>query len=483
MIDLDPLFYPKNAVALIGVSDTPIKGASAFLYALKRVYFPNPIFCINKHKKEVLFNEKAYSSILDIPKEIQIDYAVIGVPAKDVPEAIKECSERNVKFVTIFSSGFSELETELGIQLEKETLENAKNGPRIVGPNCLGVFCRDSKLTITEILEINEQEGRVAFLSQSGGHTSSFYYIGENRGFPFNKLVSLGNQCDLTIQDFIEYFVNDEKIHVISCYLERIKRVDEFLKILHISSQKKPIIFWKGGSTKEGIIAAASHTGAIQSSYNIFKSAINQHGGIIADSMEELADLTLGALHLTHKKLGVRVGIVVPGGGSCVEMTDEAAKFSLKVPELIKTTRNKIQDMIQDVNTNTRNPVDLGVFGWIPKVFQKTISFIAEDPNIDVIIFYLMTERIPSMAERLNDRALEKSFLKRIKTAIRSSDKAFICILPNFIVTDSEITRMRKELILGLSQLQIPYFPSMERAANVIVKLLKYQRFIKSNGI
>ena len=329
MVNLDRLFYPKNAVALIGVSDIIIKGATPFLYALRKVGFPNPIYCINANRKTVLYNEDAYPSILNIQDDI--DYAVIAVPAKEVLQVIKECSQKGVKFVTIFTSGFSELGTDKGRQLEKEILQYTRNGMRIVGPNCLGVYCQESRLTLTEILDVPPEPGDAAFLSQSGGHTSSFFYIGTNRGIPFNKVVSLGNQCDLTLQDFIEYLGNDEQIKVISCYVERIKEVNHFLEVLRSVSQKKPVIFWKGGTTNEGTIAASSHTGAISSSYEIFKAAINQHGGIIAESMEELADLTLGARILTSKPLGRKIAIVVPGGGTAVEMTDETVRNGLEV--------------------------------------------------------------------------------------------------------------------------------------------------------
>ena len=477
MVNLDGLFYPKNAVALVGVSNIPIKGASAFLYALRKVNFPNPIYCVNKNiaKKKVLFNEDTYPSVLDIPAEI--DYAIIGVPAKDVLQVIKECSQKGVKFVTIFTSGFSELGTEKGRLLEQEILQYTKNGMRIVGPNCLGVYCQESKVTITEILEVPAQKGDAAFLSQSGGHTSSFFYIGTNRGIPFNKVVSLGNQCDLTLQDFIEYMGFDDQIKVISCYVERLKDINRFFEVLGEVSQKKPVIFWKGGYTKEGIIAASSHTGAISSSYEIFRDAINQHGGIIAESMEELADLTLGARMLATRPLGKRIGLVVPGGGTAVEMTDETIRCGLEVPELPTETRDKILSIIQDVNTSTRNPVDLGVLGWIPDVFAKTIAYLAESP-VDLVVFYLMTERVPDMAERLGDRTLEKSFLRKIKLALKASTKPFICILPNFNVSNPEIAVIRRTLIQGLSDFNIPHFPSMSRAANVISKLIAYQKYV-----
>ncbi|TFG05079.1 MAG: hypothetical protein EU536_02915 [Promethearchaeota archaeon] len=473
MVDLDPLFYPKS-VALIGVSDLPIKGATSFLYALRQVNFPHPVYNVSKTRTKVMYYEDAYPSVLDIPAAI--DYAIIGVPAKDVPEAIDQCRQKGVKFVSIFSSGFSELCSPEGIALEHALLNNAGR-LCIVGPNCLGVYCQESRITIAEILRIPEHSGDVAFISQSGGHTGAFFTLGEHRGIFFNKVVSIGNQCDLTLQDFIEYFTQDDRIKVISIYLECVKEPQQFLDVLRNTSQRKPVIFWKGGITQEGLTAAASHTGAISSSYNIFKAALSQHGGIVTQSIEELADLTLSARLLAVHPLGVRIGILVPGGGSCVEMTDEAAQHGLQVPELASATQTQLQSLIQEVNTSTRNPVDLGVMGWIPKVFGKSISLMASDPHLDIVSFYFMTERFPSFVERMQDPRLGKEFLRNIKQAQKQSPKPLIAIIPNFVLTDPAITAVRHEFVERLTILKIPHFSSMARAANAIQKLKNYQQW------
>lgn len=474
MVNLDKIFYP-DSVCIIGVSDNILKGATPYLYALRTVNFDKPIYCVSKNRKKVLYDMDAYPSVLDVPEEI--DYAIIGVPNQDVPQAVLECSQKGVKFCAVFTAGFSELGTEEGTNLEAEIVKNAQNGLRVVGPNCLGVYCQESRVTVTEIFNIQEREGEVAFISQSGGHTGSYFFVGESRGFPFNKMVSIGNQCDLTIQDFIEYFADDPKINVISCYIEQVKEVKNFLKVLNETTRMKPVVFYKGGQTEEGRIAAASHTGAVSSSYDIFKSAINQHGGIVADSMEELSDLTLGSLFLARKKLGPRLGIMVPGGGSCVEMTDQATRFHLQVPELSPSTQEYIQQRIQKVNTSTRNPVDLGMFGWFPQIFADTIQAIAEDPYTDIVIFYFMTERLPTFSERMLNKHLGKHFLKGISKVVKKLTKPFICIIPNFDITSEKIAKMRKQFVVGLTELGVPYFESMERAANVIHKILRYQNF------
>jgi acyl-CoA synthetase (NDP forming) len=473
MFDLDRLFYPQG-VALIGVSDQLFKGATGHLYALRQVNYQGSIYNVNKYRKKVMFDEDAYPSILDVPA--QIDYAIVGVPRHEVPQIVKECCQKNVKFVTIFTAGFSELGTDEGRELERKILQNVTDGLRIIGPNCLGPYCQESRVTMSEILEI-KQPGETAFISQSGGHTGSFFYIGENRGFPFNKVVSLGNQLDLTIQDFVEYFANDKKIKTISCYLEQIKDVKTFLTALRKAAREKPVIFWKGGRTEEGNIAAASHTGAISSSYPIFQSAVNQNGGMVSESIEELADLTMGALFLSEKNIGKRLGMLVPGGGSCVEMTDEAVKHGLQVSPLAGETREKIKDQIQKVNTSTRNPVDLGVLGWSPNIFAETMTLLANDPNVDVVAFYFMTERLKGFMQRMGEKSLERSFLENIGRVAGESNKAFICIMPDFVVTDYEITRLRKSFSDGLFELKVPHFPSMDRAANVIKKLIQYKRF------
>lgn len=122
----------------------------------------------------------------------------------------------------------------------------------------------------------------------------------------------------------------------------------------------------------------------------------------------------------------------------------------------------------------------MGVLGWIPINYGKTIHFMTQDSNIDIVTFYFMVERVPKFIDRMKDKRLVKSFLRNIKKAIKNTDKPIICILPNFVVTEEWETRIRKEFTEGLYKLGIPHFTSMGAAMNALKKIKRYQEQVKS---
>lgn len=476
MTDLKDLFYPKN-IAIIGVSDHPVKGGG-FVNALNNSEYPNPIYLINPNRSE-LFGQNVISSILDVPDDV--DLAIIAVPAKKCPEILKECSGK-VKFAVVFTSGFSEVTNKT---LEDKIVGIAKKGNiRLIGPNCLGIHCSASRLSFMVQQDAGEI-GNIGFISQSGGHATTFSLLARGKGMKFNKTVSIGNQCDLKIQDFIEYFKNDEDIKVIGVYVEDIKNGHDFCEKVKQVTKKKPVVIWKGGITEEGKRAAFSHTGALAMSENIWKPALEQIGVIMTDSIEELGDTMLSTLQLESLyPKGLNVGIVVGGGGSSVEMTDGCAKEGLHLPQLSLEISEQILKVIPDVNTNATNPVDLGGMGFFPDIFKRTVQLVHDDPQIDVIITYQMVERFFWFNERIQSAGLSKfdygkEIIKVYKKLKRVLKKPLICIIPRIIETDFEIEKLRIDLIKKLYELDIPTFSTISRAAKVIFRLHKYCKYLQ----
>ncbi|MFX1450731.1 MAG: CoA-binding protein [Promethearchaeota archaeon] len=475
MIDLKNLFYPKN-IAIIGVSNHPLKGGG-FLSALFNSKYPGSIYLINPKRSE-MFGKKVLSSILKVPEDI--DLAIIAVPAKKVPEILNQCSGK-VKFAVVFTSGFSEVDDK---GLEEEIIKIAKKGKiRLIGPNCLGVHCNESRIAFFPQQQAGGI-GNIGYISQSGGHAGTFTILGVGKGLEFNKSVSIGNQCDLVIQDFIEYFGNDPNIKIIAAYVEDAKDGNNFCKKVKEVTKKKPVVIWKGGITEEGKKAAFSHTGALAIPNNLWNSVMKQIGVINVDSMEELGDTIMSALYLESYPKGLNVGIVVGGGGSSVEITDACARQGLHVPQLSPKTKENLSKLIPDVNTSVKNPVDLGGMGFMPDIFRKSVQFVHEDPNIDAIVTYQMTERFVWFNDRVrslgvtsfdfgNDTARE---YKRLKKIIK---KPLICVIPRIVETDLNIEKIRINFYNKLSSLKIPIFPTVSRAAKVYYRLYQYYNYLQ----
>ncbi|NVM04483.1 MAG: CoA-binding protein [Candidatus Helarchaeota archaeon] len=475
MSDMNDLFYPKN-VAIIGVSIHPIKGGG-FVTALNRSKFPKTVYYVNPNRSEV-YGRKVIPTILDVPEIV--DLAIIAVPARKCPEILKQCSGK-VKYAVIFSSGFSEVGNK---ELEEETVKIAKEGNiRLIGPNCLGVHCNKSRLAFMPGQDVGNL-GNVGFISQSGGHAGTFTLLANGKGIKFNKTVSIGNQCDLAIQDFIEYFGNDDEIKVIGVYIEDVKR-DNFYKKVKGVTKKKPVIIWKGGVTKDGKRAAFSHTGALAMDNDLLAPIMKQTGVIMTDSIDELGDTIYSTLLLKNKlPKGKNIGIIVGGGGSSVEITDACAKEGLNLPQLSSETKSKIAKIIPDVNTSVKNPVDMGGSGFFPDIFRRILKFVSVDPKIDALITYQMPERFYWFNERIRASGLSNfdygtEIAKAYKRIRKHILKPLICIIPRIIETSLEIENIRIQLIKNLNDLKIPTFSSITRGAKVYYRLNEYYNYLQ----
>ena len=315
-MNLDLLFYPES-VAVIGASDNFGGGKLPYFRILQANGFAGALYPVNPRRAEVC-GVKAYASIDDLPGPV--DFALVAAPVEQSIDIVKAAVRKGIKFIHFFTSGFGETGN---LKLEKDMVLEARKGHlRIVGPNCIGVQCFESKLSF-KLIKVQEQPGTIAFLGQSGGLTSSFVAMATTRGIWLNKVVSYGNQIDLRLEDYLEYLADDDKIRLVACYVEDIKDANKFLKTLRRATAKKPVIILKGGKTELGSKAAASHTGAMASNYTIWAAAVRQHGGLLVDTFEELMDL---AMLGTAKKFprGRRVGFLGAGGGVSVLFSDLA---------------------------------------------------------------------------------------------------------------------------------------------------------------
>jgi acyl-CoA synthetase (NDP forming) len=208
-----------------------------------------------------------------------VDYVISTVPAKAAPGLIAECARKGVKAVHFCTAGFSETGEEEGLRLEPQLAAlSKKTGIRIIGPNCMGIYCPASRLSFNT--DFPKESGPVGLISQSGGNTESLIRRVVPRGVRFSKAISYGNACDLNESDFLEYLAGDPETEIIGLYIEGVKDGERFPQILRKAAEKKPVILLKGGITEGGARAALSHTGSLAGSEVIWRSLCNQLGVI-----------------------------------------------------------------------------------------------------------------------------------------------------------------------------------------------------------
>ncbi|MFO7773862.1 MAG: CoA-binding protein [Dehalococcoidia bacterium] len=355
---LERLFRPSS-VAIIGASNYTQKGGGFLLEGLIANSFKGSLYPVNPRQSEIL-GLRSYPTVMDIPGEV--DLAIIAVSARLVPRVLSECGQKGIKFAVIHSAGFAELGSQ-GAALEKETVDIARHcGIRFVGPNCMGLCCTGVRLnTIRPSIKLPRGTGSVAFLGQSGWVCQNFIGMGNERGLRFSKVVSVGNQADLSIEDLLEYMGADAQTGVIGCYVEGIKEAKKFVQLVRQISPTKPVIVWKAGRTEAGVRAVSSHTASLAGNSTIFDVALRQSGAVIAHNLEDLVDLAIG---FTCPVLpdGNRLGVVVEAGGGGVAAADTHQALGLEMPVLSEAAQKELADTLKGsvvALPNLRNPVDI----------------------------------------------------------------------------------------------------------------------------
>ncbi|MFW9864803.1 MAG: CoA-binding protein [Candidatus Thorarchaeota archaeon] len=503
-IPFERLFNPR-AIVIIGVSKLNPSGATQYVFALKSAQFPNPIYLVNpKYAGEELMGYKFYDSISSIPDETPVDLAIIAVPAKITPSIIEELGTKGISFAHIFSSGFSELDSKTdktGKRIEEELISVAsKYGIRILGPNCMGVIAPKSKLTflmsIGTIVKVNEtakidaenfedledhgdltNNGQVAFISQSGGIAFSHGMISPSLGYSFSKVVSLGNQIDLDLLDFLQYFKDDPETKVIAMYIENVKRDgNEFVQLLKETTAKKPVIIWKGGMFQTGHQAVMSHTGGLAGNYKIWESMALQTGVILVKNFSELTDMIQTALiYPFPKTLGTAV--LSMSGGTAVESTDEVEGNGLIMPLLSQELTQKIGQFIPEVNSNLKNPLEFGGKNSLENTVD-VIRMLGEEPQFSSIIMASSPEFLVfRRGNSLDD------FITKISNALPpDSGKLLMCVTSDINIVEQGIKLNLEFRSKSLSNGFVAY-QSTAAAAKSCYRWWKYGQYLEKRKI
>jgi acyl-CoA synthetase (NDP forming) len=463
---LDYIFHPES-VAIIGASESDF----SFTQPLLKSKIKEKLFLVNPKRKKI-FDVKCYSSILDV--EVKVDYAIIAVPAPIVPLVLKECISKGVKVAHIFSSGFSETGIKERIELENEIKEMAKGKIRLLGPNCMGVYCPESGLTFSD--EVSFEEGPVALVSQSGTFAVDLLAIGSALNIKFSKVVSYGNAVDLDCPDFLDYFTDDPKTKIVALYIEGTKNGRRLKSSLEKLAKQKPVVALKGGITEHGSRAASSHTGAMAGSPEIWTTLFKQLGVIHVETFNEMIDIILALLYSPLPQ-GENISIITFSGGFSVIETDWCVKLGLNVPQFTDKTIKKLRNLVPIAGTSVKNPLDAWPL-FESEVLPEAVKVVGLDKNIDLLILHLDSRFL----KRHWITAAKESFKKFIKNLLASCNYVrdkhrkpiMICNYPPPTL-EREATEYYLEVLKVFRKNNYPVYPSIERAAKSIYNLCRYR--------
>jgi len=344
------LFEPRT-VAVIGAARDAQKIGYKILANILGGGYQGKVFPINPQNGEIL-GLKAYTNIEEVQEPI--DLATIVIPAHFVFDAVRSCARKKVKFLSIISSGFSEVGN---FDEEKRIVSFAREqGMRILGPNIFGIYSAAVSLNAT-FGSAPIVPGKVAIITQSGalGIAMIGKTAAENIGL--SAIISVGNKADINEADLLEYLIADGRTKVILLYLEGVRAGEEFLKALEKATKKIPVVVIKSGRSARGAIAAASHTGSLAGSDEVFDDLMRQFGVMRAESVAEAFNW---CKFLAHSPLpqGENTVIITNGGGIGVLATDACEKYGVKLYDDLPA----LKDIFGQVTPNfgsTKNPIDL----------------------------------------------------------------------------------------------------------------------------
>jgi len=394
-------FFAPSSVALIGATDREASVGRTVVGNLLNGTFSGQVYLLNARRNE-LFGRRCYRAIADLPQAV--DLAVIMTPAATVPGIVRECVSAKAKCIVVLSAGFREKGAE-GAVLEQQIRAELKRGPtRLIGPNCLGLMNPWHSLNAT-FAQDAVLAGNVAFLSQSGALLTAIldWSLAEQVGF--SAIVSTGSMLDVGWGDLISYFGDDPKTESILIYMESIGDARAFLSAAREVSFSKPIIAIKAGRTEAASKAAASHTGALTGSDEVYDAAFARSGVLRVSTIADLFYLAK-VLAKQPRPRGPRLMILTNAGGPGVLATDSLIASGGELAALSESSLQSLNSFLP-AHWSHANPIDI-LGDADPERYARAFEVAIEDPNSDGLLAVLAPQGMTdpgTVAEALKEHA------------------------------------------------------------------------------
>ena len=375
---LKPFFAPAT-VAVIGASKRRGSIGGELFRNILAADFVGAAYPVNQ-AGEAVAGVRAYKAIGEIPDPVEL--AVICVPGGRVLEAAEAALRKGVPALCVISAGFAEVGSD-GAERQAELLSLVRaHGARLVGPNCLGIAVPALGLNAT-FAPRALPPGRIAFSSQSGALGLALLEKASERGLGFSAFVSIGNKADVSSNDLLEWWEEDEDTDVVLLYLESFGNPQKFARVAGRLARRKPIVALKAGTSSAGARAASSHTAALAGSDAAVEALFHSAGVLRARNLEELVDV---ATLLSSQPLpkGRRVAVLTNAGGLGILCADACDAAGLELPELTPETREALGAVLPS-EASVANPVDL-LGSATGATYAKALPHVLSDPGIDAVI-------------------------------------------------------------------------------------------------
>ena len=460
--DLEWLFHPRS-VAVIGSvrSDATIKDVPhSFFFALslRNMNFEGSIYVVSRAgPPHPSLEGMVYRNIQEIPGPV--DHVIFCTPAHVIPPILDDCVKKGVRSAAIFSSGFRESGDPEGAALQEMIRAIAKKGNiRVIGPNCMGLYCPETGLSFRA--DLPYAPGSAAMVSQSGGMAIRTIFQGVEKGLGFSKVVSYGNEVDLQSGELIEYLGRDEATGLILVYIEGTRDGQALLRALKEATSKKPVIVLKGGLCIEGSRAASSHTGSMAGNDLLWHAMLRQVRAHVVQDVNDLVDTAMTFCFL-KRPAGRRIALMCISGGLIVNYTDLAVLRGFNIPAFDPHTKAALHEIIHDPGTSSSNPIDMASLFFNRKLYAPLFQILNNDQNTDLILFILAMEYVKAleMQYQVSLQGLINAFLEIVSTVT----KPFVVVIPPVVEEESRI-----EVERAFLKARIPTFITMDGAMRAL---------------
>ena len=444
-----------HTVAVVGASADTAKFGGRVMHFLTKHGYEGRIVPVNPSGAAIL----GIPSVKDVREAgVAIDVALLAVPSQHLPAAVEQCGAAGVRCCVVITADFAELGEE-GAARERELVGIARrHGMRLIGPNCLGFINPWHKLALTSSIALAHGEmprGAIGLISQSGSMMASMISHAVDCGAGFTAGVAVGNQADLEICDFIEYFVDDEATRAICVYVEGLKDAKRFLALAQRCREaRKPLLALKAGSSDAGSHLARSHTASLAGSHAAWKAACAEAGVITVDDPEAMIDCA--HFLVTFPRIeGSGVAVISPSGGTIAVTADRIAAAGLELAQPTPETSEALRALVPAARP--LNPLDVG---GLPRergvsAAEDAQALLSADPNVGVVLIVVATT--PQLEEKVRRWGA---------AALASGKPTVILFTPGRLVDGARG---------GLREIGCPYADRMDDALRVIRAAIDYR--------
>jgi acetyltransferase len=465
-MDLTPLMKPGR-IAVVGASPR-MNRATRVITNLQRFGYAGRVFPINPRYTEI-HGLPCYPDLAATPETP--DTVVVAIPAEQVPAVLTAAVERGVRGAVVLSSGFGEAGP--AGQARQAVLERLarERGLLVCGPNCYGVFnIRLGSAAFSADLR-DPLAGSVAVVSQSGGFSHA---IGEHlmhqRRVGLSYIVSCGNQAGVTVEDYVEFLVDDDDTTVIGVFVEGFKQPAKLRQVAaRARERRKPLVALKVGRSENARQAMLAHTGSLAGTPEIIDAVLRQSGIIQVASLNEMLDtLALLPAARTVTRPGWRTAVLSGLGGECGRVADVADREGIELPPLSAASIEALRAALPDFG-NPRNPLD-GTGGMYEnaEIFPRLVATLLADEAVDVLAVN-MRANLP----RPGGWAPSRQFARELAAAVDAGTDRLVLCFGSHAAGDVD-----PEVVAPLAEAGVPYLEATEGAMQALRHAREFHRIL-----